>query len=96
MIGRLLQIAQIVLPLSILLYSAWLWDQGTSPALLIIISLLNFWLSLVVFRRSSADGVIEVERFPDGTKRYSLNLEEAPEDWDTKKKIIFHVEDSRE
>jgi hypothetical protein len=41
-------------------------------------------------------GAIEVEHLPNGTKRYSLSLEDDPDKLDTKKRVIFDIEVPRD
>lgn len=98
MIGSFLRIAQLYFPAIAILYivAAAIWDVPLSHIILALMCIFTLLATVLAIREEYYAGTIEVERFPDGNKRYSLVLEADPEDLDTRKKVVFYVEDTRD
>lgn len=98
MIGNLMRIGLLFTPLILLFYAigCLMYDTPMSAAFLMFLSLVMLTIGVYFVRTDYFAGTIEVENFPDGTKRYSLNLESDPRDLDQKKRVTFYVEASRD
>lgn len=98
MIGDLVRVGQLFFPIVTLTYISGcsLWDVSMNAPLLTLLAILILILNAYSVLNEYNAGTIEIEQFQDGRKRYSLSLKSDPEALDTKKRVTFDVDVSRD